>query len=372
VKATADGGRCLHGARGYLLTGAPARWRRRSQRAGATAAAISDGRKSQNGQRPCRRTRHDDHATSAGRAHGEAPDCWSWRHQPPTRRRHVPVEGAVARGARSAIGGDNTVTGGHHRTAGDAHQRAPLGLATIPVRVDDARVSTDETLLEAASSRTPPRRHDRPRGSSRPPAVGGALRLTDQGRQTPRHPQAPGHRPQATISSELSLLKLSPELHKDLVTGVRRVEHVRNPGQAPRPSRGRRRTSALPRTVSGLGSRRRIHRCQLAHRTARESRPALGSRGWNYHAVIIPLGCRRGRSIRSRGKRASDAFSHRGPTPPKRRRGNAQPTGQQARRFPHEDGVTAAQYQMHKMPPDEFSKMLDPRQAQGQADHRAG
>lgn len=33
------------------------------------------------------------------------------------------------------------------------------------------------------------------------------------------------------ISSKLSLLKLTSELQKDLVTGVRKVEHVRNLGK---------------------------------------------------------------------------------------------------------------------------------------------
>lgn len=37
--------------------------------------------------------------------------------------------------------------------------------------------------------------------------------------------------PQNTISSKLSLLKLAPELQKGLVTGVRKVEHVRNLGK---------------------------------------------------------------------------------------------------------------------------------------------
>ncbi|GAB1331968.1 hypothetical protein [Streptomyces sennicomposti] len=35
----------------------------------------------------------------------------------------------------------------------------------------------------------------------------------------------------STLSSKLSLLKLPPELQKDLMTGARKTEHVRNPSK---------------------------------------------------------------------------------------------------------------------------------------------
>jgi ParB family chromosome partitioning protein len=38
---------------------------------------------------------------------------------------------------------------------------------------------------------------------------------------------------------------------------------------------------------------------------------------------------------------------------------DGQITGQQLKRFPYGDGVSAAQHLIHKMPPDEFDKMLD-------------
>lgn len=39
--------------------------------------------------------------------------------------------------------------------------------------------------------------------------------------------------------------------------------------------------------------------------------------------------------------------------------GDDQSTGQQLKRFPYGDGVSAAQHLIHKMPPDEFNRMLD-------------
>jgi ParB family chromosome partitioning protein len=33
--------------------------------------------------------------------------------------------------------------------------------------------------------------------------------------------------------------------------------------------------------------------------------------------------------------------------------------GEQPKRFPYQDGVYAAQHLIHKMPPEEFDKMLD-------------
>jgi ParB family chromosome partitioning protein len=81
--------------------------------------------------------------------------------------------------------------------------------------------------------------------------------------------------PQGTISSKLSLLKLAPELQKDLMTGARTVEHVRNLGKlAPeeqkakadeRAHAARQKTAAEPAASQGL-----------------QSGPA------DYHGVIIP------------------------------------------------------------------------------------
>lgn len=118
-------------------------------------------------------------------------------------------------------GASHIVVDGHRRL--EAARR--VGLATIPVRVDDARVATDETLLEAAFIAN----YHRDDMTELEEANALQQLVTFYGNQK----QAAKRLgiPTATLSTKLSLLKLSPELQADLVTGVRRVEHVRNLGK---------------------------------------------------------------------------------------------------------------------------------------------
>lgn len=113
------------------------------------------------------------------------------------------------------------VVDGHRRL--EAARR--VGLATIPVRVDDARVATDEALLEAAFVA------NYHRDAMTDLEEANALQQLVQfyGSQTKAAKRLGV--PQATLSTKLSLLKLSPELQADLVTGTRKVEHVRNLGK---------------------------------------------------------------------------------------------------------------------------------------------
>lgn len=111
----------------------------------------------------------------------------------------------------------------------DGHRRLEaarrVGLATIPVRVDDARVATDETLLEAAFVAN----YHRDDMTDLEEANALQQLVTFYNGQA-RAAKRLGI-PQATLSTKLSLLKLSPELQADLVTGARKVEHVRNLGK---------------------------------------------------------------------------------------------------------------------------------------------
>jgi ParB family chromosome partitioning protein len=111
----------------------------------------------------------------------------------------------------------------------DGHRRLEaarrVGLAMIPVRVDNARVATDEALLEAAFVA------NYHRDDMTDLEEAHALKsLVDYYGSQSKAAKRLGI-PQATISTKLSLLKLSPELQKDLVTGERKVEHVRNLGK---------------------------------------------------------------------------------------------------------------------------------------------
>lgn len=118
-------------------------------------------------------------------------------------------------------GAQYIVVDGHRRL--EAARR--VGMATIPVRVDNGRVATDETLLEAAFVAN----YHRDDMTDLEEAHALKTLVDYYGSQT-RAAKRLGI-PQNTISSKLSLLKLAPELQKDLVTGARKVEHVRNLGK---------------------------------------------------------------------------------------------------------------------------------------------
>ncbi|MFC8391570.1 MULTISPECIES: ParB/RepB/Spo0J family partition protein [unclassified Streptomyces] len=157
------------------------------------------------------------------------------------------------------------VVDGHRRL--EAARR--VGMATIPVRVDNGRVATDETLLEAAFVAN----YHRDDMTDLEEAHALKALVDYYGSQTKASKRL--GIPQNTISSKLSLLKLTPELQKDLVTGTRKVEHVRNLGKLSpeeqkskadeRAEAARRKAEARPQEV-----------------VERSADPA------DYHGVIIP------------------------------------------------------------------------------------
>lgn len=110
------------------------------------------------------------------------------------------------------------VIDGHRRL--EASRRA--GAATIRVSVDNALVTTDESLLEAAFVANVHRDDMDPLDEAQ------ALRKLvefygSQNKAAKRLGIA-----QSTISSKLSILDLDPHLQADLVAGRRKIEHVRN------------------------------------------------------------------------------------------------------------------------------------------------
>lgn len=108
----------------------------------------------------------------------------------------------------------------------DGHRRLAaarlLGWDTIRVMVDDAQVSSDERLLEAAFVANT-QRDD----MSELEQATALMKLVEfygsQGKAAKRLGKS-----QAFISQRLSLLQLSPELQADLNSGARQVKHVRN------------------------------------------------------------------------------------------------------------------------------------------------
>lgn len=117
-----------------------------------------------------------------------------------------------------AAGARYIVVDGHRRL--EAARRA--GLTAVRVSVDDALVSTDRSLLEAAFVANVHR------DDMNPLEQAYALKKLvefygSQNKAAKRLGIA-----QSTISSKLSVLELGPELQADLLAGRRKVVHVRN------------------------------------------------------------------------------------------------------------------------------------------------
>ncbi|MEU8521302.1 ParB/RepB/Spo0J family partition protein [Streptomyces sp. NPDC048577] len=110
------------------------------------------------------------------------------------------------------------VIDGHRRL--EAARRA--GVPTIRVSVDNALVSTDESLLEAAFVANVHRDDMNPLEQAH------ALRKLVEFYGSQSKAAKRLGIGQSTISSKLSVLELAPELQADLVAGRRTIEHVRN------------------------------------------------------------------------------------------------------------------------------------------------
>jgi ParB family chromosome partitioning protein len=162
-------------------------------------------------------------------------------------------------------GAQYVVIDGHRRL--EASRR--VGLAMIPVRVDNARLATDESLLEAAFVAN----YHRDDMTDLEEAHALKQLVDYYGSQTKAAKRL--GIPQGTISSKLSLLKLTPELQKDLMTGARKVEHVRNLGKLEPEEQ---KAKADERAAASA----RKPESALAPAAERSAGPA------DYHGVIIP------------------------------------------------------------------------------------
>ncbi|MGW0607775.1 ParB/RepB/Spo0J family partition protein [Streptomyces sp. NPDC002640] len=227
------------------------------------------------------------------------------------------------------------VVDGHRRL--EAARR--VGLATIPVRVDDARVSTDQSLLESAFIAN----YHRDDMTDLEQAHALQQLVDHYGSQTKAAKRLGIS--QATISSKLSLLKLSPELQKDLMTGARTVEHVRNLGKL------------SPAEQKSKADERAAAERQRRQQGAKPAAPAAQKEGED------PLSRRdnpaEASAVSGNDQRQDDEPRQIVPEPRALPVGDDQSPSPQLRRFPYEDGVAAAHHLIRKMPPDEFSKMLD-------------
>lgn len=236
-------------------------------------------------------------------------------------------------------GAQYVVVDGHRRL--EASRR--VGLATIPVRVDNARVATDESLLEAAFVAN----YHRDDMTDLEEAHALQQLVEYYGSQTKASKRL--GIAQSTLASKLSLLKLTPELQKGLMTGERKVEHVRNLGKlAPeeqkakadeRAEMARQRTESRPRPEPV---------------TDRQAGPA------DYHAVIIPE-----RQETDPAPTPAIAPPGRPDSVPEPREAahpvpepSAPPGDRKPVRFPYEDGRAVTQLLIDRMPEGEFVAMM--------------
>lgn len=115
------------------------------------------------------------------------------------------------------------VVDGHRRLAA----ARSLGWQQIRVMVDDAQVSSDQRLLEAAFIANTQR--DNMTEIEQATALKKLVDFYGSQGKAAKHLG----KTQAFISQRLSLLSLSPELQADLNTGARQVKHVRNLASLP-------------------------------------------------------------------------------------------------------------------------------------------
>jgi ParB family chromosome partitioning protein len=260
------------------------------------------------------------------------------------------LHGRPDRAADLDEGAQYVVVDGHRRL--EASRR--VGLATIPVRVDNARVATDESLLEAAFVAN----YHRDDMTDLEEAHALQQLVEYYGSQTKAAKRL--GIPQATISSKLSLLKLSPELQKDLMSGERSVEHVRNLGKLA-PEEQRRKADERAEAAAA----RVAQRIQAAPEV--KAAPASGAGGQSgpadYHGVIIPGGGQQTSPPRAERPPApaqhegSRVVSESAPVPESFPEPRPEPISE-GRRLPYDDGVYVARHLILKMPEDAFVAML--------------
>lgn len=159
----------------------------------------------------------------------------------------------------------------------DGHRRLEacrrIGIDTIKVTVDNALVSTDESLLEAAFVSNYHRD-----GMTELEEANALEKLVKfyggQSKASKRLGIA-----QSTISTKLSYLKLSPELQSDLAEGRRPAEQVRNLGKLS-PEEQRAQADARAEEARQRSAKARVSK-------QAQPGPSLTSEPQNYHAVII-------------------------------------------------------------------------------------
>ncbi|GAA2426470.1 ParB/RepB/Spo0J family partition protein [Streptomyces coeruleofuscus] len=226
------------------------------------------------------------------------------------------------------------------------------GLIAIKVMVSDDQGANSEELLESALVANIHRQDlpelDEARALQRLLAIHGS--------QTALAKRL--HRSQGWVSQRLALLSLTPELQARI--GEEPIDLLRAVGSKP-PEQQEAALSALKqeRARKEAEKQERKRRKQTDAPAAQATGKAEG-----YYGVIedgsadeLPSTPPKRRTAHGQARTGEGA-----PSLPAQSTADEAAAGgadQQPKRFPYEDGVTAALHLIHKMPPDEFDKMLD-------------
>ncbi|GAA3500075.1 ParB/RepB/Spo0J family partition protein [Streptomyces prasinosporus] len=249
-------------------------------------------------------------------------------------------------------------------------------LPTVKVMVSDDQGTTSEELLESALVANIHRQNleelDEARALQRLLAIHGSQRALAKRL----------HRSQGWVSQRLALLNLTPELQARV--GEEPIDLLRAVGNKPADQQ-----EAALQELKAEKARREEERARASAR--HRPHPATGtpasSEGSHSGDYGVITGTTGGDAPQERvtaepppapeepvaaGRRAAPGPMATGHEPPVEEENKGMPSvpvqataattagaGEQPKRFPYEDGVYAAQHLIHKMPSDEFNKMLD-------------
>lgn len=228
------------------------------------------------------------------------------------------------------------------------------GLTAIKVMVNDDQGANSEELLESALVANIHRQDlpelDEARALQRLLAIHGS--------QTALAKRL--HRSQGWVSQRLALLNLTPELQARI--GAEPIDLLRAVGSKPPEQQ----EQALTELKQHRARKEAEKQERKGKKQTRTDAPAARTPGPadTYYDVIEDSSTDEVPST-AQEQHATEGQAHTAevvPTLPPQPTAVETATGrgeQQPKRFPYEDGESAAMYLIHKMPPDEFEKMLD-------------
>ena len=241
------------------------------------------------------------------------------------------------------------------------------GLTTVKVMVSDDQGTTPEELLESALVANIHRQDleelDEARALQRLLDIHGSQRALAKRL----------HRSQGWVSQRLALLNLTPELQAKIHEEP--IELLRAVGNKPADKQEAALEELKAERTRKEQAKTRTTRSQDQQAAGSSEASAEGDQAGDYGVIInaSPPGERSGNNGESAASRQSSAST---PTvehePPASGSDKSRPSvpaqvseaptsagDHQPKRFPYEDGADAARHLIHKMPPEEFNKMLD-------------